>query len=85
MKLPVPGFVSQAFSSLINNDRRQKRVPFDKADGYPASEPLRYKKVTKEERATLVRGILAKRRRKLIIGTLLLIMIVSLSVLFLML
>lgn len=63
MKLPVPGFVSNALSSLINNDRRRKHVPFGKGATVD-SKPTGYNlpKVSKAERKKVVDSILRKRR-----------------------
>ncbi|MCR9172569.1 MAG: hypothetical protein NXI10_08765 [bacterium] len=70
MKLPVPGFVSQALSSLINNNRRVKRTPFDKLDGSRPNEGLKYKEVSDEERKQIVAEIIQKRRRRFLVGAL---------------
>ncbi|MDB2657357.1 hypothetical protein N9Y60_04800 [Crocinitomicaceae bacterium] len=77
MKLPVPGFVSQALSSIINNDRRSKRVPFDKSEGARPKVQLKYKEVSEEERERIVAEIIRKRKERLLIGTLIVVLIVG--------
>ena len=63
MKLPVPGFVSQALPSLINNDRRVKRTPFDKKEIHGSRKSLEFKQVSEEEREALVTKILNERKQ----------------------
>lgn len=74
MKLPVPGFVSQALSSLINNDRRSKRIPFDKAREIEVEETkYDFPEVSEEKRKEVVDAIIAKRRKRMVWGNLILV------------
>lgn len=70
MKLPVPGFVSQALSSIINNDHRVKRTAFDKASGSRPNQKLKYKVVSDQEREKIVAEIMYKRKRRSLISAL---------------
>ncbi len=74
MKLPVPGFVSQALSSLINNDRRSKRAPFEDACEMKVEETkYDFPEVSEERRQELVEAILKKRKKRLFWGKLVLV------------
>jgi len=76
MKFPIPGFVSQALSSVINNDRRQKRIPFDEARKLEVQKTqYDFPEVSEEERKKVVATILRKRKKRLLLGKVILIVL----------
>lgn len=65
MKLPVPGFISNALSSLINNDHRKPREIYKgRGKDGKCNAKLDFPEVNAEKRQKVVNEILEKRRQR---------------------
>lgn len=63
MKLPVPGFVSNALSSLINNNRRVAKEKFvNKSRWHLEKTQYNFPELSEEDRKEIVREILRKNK-----------------------